>query len=78
MKVALLPALEEHLEIRDIHMPVPGQGETLVELKAAALNKRDYWITKGKYPGLTFPLVLGSEGVGLVGSREVIIDPGLD
>lgn len=78
MKVALLPGLEEPLEIRDIHMPRPAEGETLVELKAAALNKRDYWITKGKYPGLTFPLVLGSDGVGLMGSREVIIDPGLN
>ena len=77
MIAALLPGLESPLALQEIPVPAPGHGEVLIQLKAAALNKRDYWITKGKYPRLTFPLVLGSDGVGLIGSREVIINPGL-
>lgn len=65
------------MELTDIPVPLANKNEVLVRLKAAALNKRDYWITKGKYPGLTFPSVPGSDGVGLVDSREVIINPGI-
>ena len=78
MKAALLKGLEQPLEIVDLPIPEPGTDEVIIELKAAALNKRDYWITKGKYPGLTFPLVLGSDGAGKIGSRDVIFDPGLN
>jgi len=77
MIAAMLPGLESPLTIEEIPVPALVPGEVLIQLKAAALNKRDYWITKGKYPRLTFPLVLGSDGVGLIGTREVIINPGL-
>lgn len=78
MKSALLRGLEMPLEITEIQTPLPSPNEVTVRLKAAALNKRDFWITKGKYPKLTFPLVPGSDGVGLIENREVIINPGLD
>jgi len=77
MIAAMLPGLESPLTIEEIPVPALVPGEVLIQLKAAALNKRDYWITKGKYPRLTFPLVLGSDGVGMIGTREVIINPGL-
>jgi NADPH:quinone reductase-like Zn-dependent oxidoreductase len=61
----------------------------LVRLKAASLNRRDFWITRGLYPGVKCPVVLGSDGAGVVGElgpgvtdtwkgREVVINPGLD
>jgi len=61
----------------------------VVSLKAAAFNRRDYWITQGMYPGLELPVIPGSDGAGIVASlgegveeswqdREVIINPGLD
>ena len=78
MKTMMLWGLEKSLECTEIKLPEPGIGEVLIELKAAALNKRDYWITRGKYPGLSFPLVLGSDGAGLLDTREVIIDPSLE
>lgn len=46
--------------------PQPQAGEVLLQIHAAALNRRDLWITKGMYPGLTPPVVLGSDGVGTV------------
>ncbi len=78
MKTMMLWGLEKSLEYTEIEPPKPGIGEVLIEVKAAALNKRDYWITRGKYPGLSFPLVLGSDGAGMLGAREVIIDPSLE
>jgi len=74
----ILWGLDRPLEIAEIDPTLPSEGEVFVRLRAAALNKRDYWVTKGKYPGLVFPLVLGSDGAGVVDGREVIINPGLD
>jgi zinc-binding alcohol dehydrogenase/oxidoreductase len=68
--------------------PVPGAGEALVSLRAAALNHRDVWIKLGQYAGLKFPCIPGSDGAGVVAAvgpgadpswigREVMINPGL-
>ncbi len=68
-------------------MPVAGEGEAVVALRAAALNHRDVWIKTGQYAGLKWPCVPGSDGAGVVESvgtgadaawigREVIINPG--
>ena len=54
------------LAVQDIASPEPSAGEVRVKLKAAALNRRDYWITLGAYPGVTFPCVTGSDGAGVV------------
>ena len=43
----------QHIEVTDLPQPLPGPGEALVKLRAAALNRRDYWIQCGLYPGLT-------------------------
>lgn len=78
MSSMILMGLNMPLEKANISPSLPAEGEVYVRLKAAALNKRDYWITKGKYPGLSFPLVPGSDGAGIVAGREVIINPSLD
>lgn len=78
MSSMILFGLEMPLEPAEINPTLPAEGEVFVRLRAAALNKRDYWITKGKYPGLAFPMVPGSDGAGVVDGREVIIDPSLD
>ena len=65
--------------------PEPGPGEVRVDLVAAALNRRDWWIrTGGK---IRLPVVLGSDGAGVVSALgaavegveigdEVVIYPG--
>lgn len=40
--------------------------DVLIRLEAAALNHRDVWIRKGQYAGLKYPIVLGSDGTGVV------------
>lgn len=63
--------------LTDWPTPEPDPGEVLVKLKAAALNRRDYYITQGQYPGIQCPVVLGSDGAGEIDGRRVIINPGL-
>jgi NADPH:quinone reductase-like Zn-dependent oxidoreductase len=43
---------------------VPGVGEVCVDLVAAAVNRRDYWIRVGGK--IELPAVLGSDGAGIV------------
>jgi len=59
--------------------PEPGPGEVVVELKTAALNRRDLLVTRGVYP-FPLPLVPGSDGAGVRRDtgEEVLIYPALD
>jgi NADPH:quinone reductase-like Zn-dependent oxidoreductase len=59
--------------------PEPGPGEVVVELRAAALNRRDLLVRKGVYP-YPLPLVPGSDGAGVRRDtgEEVVILPSLD
>ena len=79
----------ESLRLEEIPDPVPGPSEVVVRLRAAALNHRDVFIRRGLYPGIAFPVVLGSDGAGVVAAagaeangalvgREVVIDPCLN
>jgi zinc-binding alcohol dehydrogenase/oxidoreductase len=67
--------------------PVPGMGQVRIDLVAAALNRRDYWLRVGRR--VDFPVVLGSDGAGIVSAvgegvtglregDEVVINPSLD
>jgi zinc-binding alcohol dehydrogenase/oxidoreductase len=69
--------------------PVPGPGEVVVRLRAAALNRRDLYATLGQYPGLRLPAVPGSDGAGEVSALgpgvtglkpgdPVVINPSLE
>ncbi len=54
-------------------------GMVDVRLKAAALNRRDYWITLGLYPGKpVLPTVLGSDACGSYDDKDYIICPNVD
>ena len=57
--------------------PVAGEGQLKVKLMAAAYNRRDYWIQKGLYPGVEFPVVPGGDGAGTVEGTDVVIDAGI-
>ncbi|QHS55169.1 zinc-binding dehydrogenase [Mucilaginibacter sp. 14171R-50] len=85
MKAVVLESAENPLVIKDVAKPTPGAGEVLVQVKAAALNRRDWWITQGKYAGIKYPTILGADGAGVVSDagdgakewlgKEVIINP---
>jgi zinc-binding alcohol dehydrogenase/oxidoreductase len=74
-------------EVQEIPDPTPGPGEAVVDLRAAALNRRDWWIYRK--PGYCpLPVTLGSDGAGVVSAigpavtrwavgDEVVINPTL-
>jgi zinc-binding alcohol dehydrogenase/oxidoreductase len=78
----------KQLKVEEVADPVPGPGEVVVQLRMAALNRRDVFITYGQYPGIKLPAIPGSDGAGevveagesvgadLLGA-EVVINPGL-
>ena len=79
----------ESLTIEEIDTPHAGPGEVRVRLETSALNRRDYWLTVGKYPGVSYPVIAGSDGAGVVDAvgkgvdasvigREVVIYPARD
>ncbi|MFL6058818.1 MAG: zinc-binding dehydrogenase [Rubrobacteraceae bacterium] len=93
MKAVVLHEIDgpEKLRYEDAPDPEPGPGETVVRLHAAALNRRDVFVTRGQYPGAkpeALPVILGSDGSGEVVARgdgaggpdegtEVVINPAL-
>jgi NADPH:quinone reductase-like Zn-dependent oxidoreductase len=56
----------EALRLDDVPVPEPAPGEALVRIEAAALNRRDVFITQGLYPGISLPKTLGSDGAGVL------------
>src|ERR671937_2062172 len=77
----------EVLRYEDAPDPVPGTGQVLVALRAAALNHLDLWIRKG-LPSVPKPRILGADGAGVVaalgaGARgfeigeRVVVNPGV-
>ena len=91
MKAMVLHELggPDKLSYEDAPDPEPDSGETVVRLHAAALNRRDVFVTRGQYPGAkpdALPVILGSDGSGEVVARgaggpdegtEVVINPAL-
>ncbi len=66
MKTAVLEKLHTSLNIQQRHDLNATPGHVVIQLKTAALNRRDYWITQGLYPKIKLPIVLGSDGAGVV------------
>jgi NADPH:quinone reductase-like Zn-dependent oxidoreductase len=55
------------LKLEEIPDPMPGPGQVLIRLRAAALNYRDLLVVKGAYnPKLRLPFVPLSDGAGEV------------
>ena len=89
MKAIVMREVGEKVQYEDAVKPTPKDNEVLVKLKYAALNRRDLFITKGLYPNMKLPSILGADGAGVVAEvgsnikgiengEEVIINPGLN
>lgn len=66
------------LRLEETDDPRPGPGEVVVDLRAAALNRRDTMVRRGRYD-FPLPLVPGSDGAGVRRDtgEEVVILPSL-
>lgn len=86
MTAAVLDGINLPLQLKSVETPRLSDKHAVVRLHAAALNHRDLWIQKGQYADLKFPIILGSDGAGVVAEcsdsrwvgKEVIINPSLD
>lgn len=89
MKAIISNGIGEKLELTDIPIPTPGNGEVIVKILSAGVNRRDLMIAKGNYVNLKYPIVLGSDGAGTIESvgqgvsgisagDEVIINPAIN
>lgn len=66
-KAAVAYAANERMIVEEVALDPPGEGEVLVELKAAGLCHTDLGAWEGHSPICSvFPVVLGHEGAGVV------------
>ncbi|MFD1188422.1 quinone oxidoreductase family protein [Pontibacter rugosus] len=86
MKALYLEDINKEFILIDKEKPTAGPGEVVVQVRAAALNRRDVWIQRGKYFIKEYPAILGSDCAGVVTevgegvdqswvNREVLVDP---
>lgn len=88
MKAAVLRETNgpQSYRVEDIALPEPKPGEVRVRVHASALNRRDFWMTLGRYPAMQLPSTPGSDGAGVIDAvgagvnaqqigREVVIYP---
>lgn len=76
-------------KLQEKEIPTPQEGEALIKITAASLNRRDQWIREGKYPSIVPGVTLGSDGVGEVVNvggqtespwigKKVVINPNIN
>ena len=78
MKALIIKQLSTPPAFGDMPSPTPSKGEIVVNIKAAALNHRDLFITQGQYAGIQLPVILGSDGAGEWRGKRVILYPALE
>ncbi|KAA8644164.1 putative alcohol dehydrogenase [Aspergillus tanneri] len=54
------------LNVQTLPKPTPQGRELLVKMTAASLNHRDVFLRQHLYPGITFDVPMGADGVGVV------------
>ena len=90
MKALILTDDRAHpLQLRDVATPVPAPGQVRLRVRAAALNRRDYYISRGQYAAIRYNSIQGSDVCGIVDAlgsdadaawlgKRVVIDPGFN
>lgn len=56
----------ESYRLDEIAVPTPGPGEVRVEMRIAALNHLDLWVSRGMPAPHHFPHVAGGDGAGVI------------
>tara|TARA_Y100000991_G_C21940444_1_gene335059 strand:+ start:87 stop:1220 length:1134 start_codon:yes stop_codon:yes gene_type:complete len=65
-KAAVALAAGEPLQVMDVNLDGPKDGEVLVEIKATGICHTDEFTRSGDDPEGIFPAILGHEGAGIV------------
>ena len=73
MRAAVVTRFGEHLDLRDVPVPVPKHGQVLVRVRACGVCHTDLHTVHGDWPDKpTLPRIPGHEAVGEV----VAVGPG--
>ncbi|GIV30967.1 MAG: putative zinc-type alcohol dehydrogenase-like protein YogA [Saprospiraceae bacterium] len=79
MKALVLKEVGQYPALSDWPDPNPESSDLVsVKVLACSLNHRDLWIIQGKYPGIHPPVIMGSDAVGEIEGKRVVIQPGLN
>ncbi|SHL39073.1 NADPH2:quinone reductase [Chitinophaga jiangningensis] len=78
MKAAVINSFGEVPQCQDFKAPVPGDGQTIIQVKAAVLENFDKGTASGKhyasqhlYPA--FPAIVGTNGIGLTAEGKLVM-----
>jgi NADPH2:quinone reductase len=73
LKAAVLHEVGKPLSVDDVPEPEAGEGQSVIDVKAAGINFADVLIKNGQYPQPPpLPVVLGNEVAGDVEGRRVL------
>src|SRR5918993_649811 len=76
MQAVLIERFGDPSELRrkDVFRPDPGEGEVLVEVHAAAVNRSDVLNARGSFASTTLPRIPGRDFAGIVveGPQELV------
>ncbi len=79
MRAAVLEEFGKPLEVQEVELAEPREGEVLVRLEACGVCHTDLYTASGADPSGYAPTVLGHEGAGVVekvGPGVSLLDPG--
>src|ERR1700736_2366881 len=57
----------DDLRVEEVTVPIPAEGEVLIEVKAAAINPSDIKNVQGKMHETTVPRIPGRDFAGMIG-----------
>jgi NADPH2:quinone reductase len=73
MKAAVLHETGKPISIEEVPEPEAGEGQSVLDVKAAGINFADVLIKNGTYPQPPeLPTILGNEVAGDIGERRVV------
>ena len=73
MKAAVLHEVGQPLSVDDVPEPDAGEGQSVIDVKAAGINFADVLIRTGQYPQPPpLPVILGNEVAGDIDGRRVL------
>jgi NADPH2:quinone reductase len=73
MRAAVLRETGQPITVEDVPEPEAGEGQSLIDVRAAGINFADVLIRNGMYPQPPqLPAILGNEVAGEIGGRRVV------